>query len=84
LRTTGIEVLYDDRRESLGAKFKDADLIGIPQRLTLTPRSLQRGGVETKARADAESRIVPIDDVVEVVRSKLADLQRIPESEARR
>jgi prolyl-tRNA synthetase len=84
LRTTGVEVLYDDRRESLGAKFKDADLIGIPLRLTLTPRSLERGGVEIKTRADAESHIIPIDDVVEVVRSKLADLQRIPEREARR
>ena len=79
LRSSGVEVLYDDRRESLGAKFKDADLIGIPLRLTLTPRSLQRGGVEIKARGDAESRVVPIDDVVEVVRSKLADLERITE-----
>ena len=76
LGSTGVEVLYDDRRESLGAKFKDADLIGIPLRLTLTPRSLQRGGVEIKARDDAESRIVPVDDVVEAVRSKLADLER--------
>jgi prolyl-tRNA synthetase len=79
LRSSGVEVLYDDRRESLGAKFKDADLIGIPLRLTLTPRSLQRGGVEIKTRGDAESHIVPIDDVVEVVRSKLADLERITE-----
>ena len=79
LRSSGVEVLYDDRRESLGAKFKDADLIGIPLRLTLTPRSLQRGGVEIKVRGDAESHIVPIDDVVEVVRSKLADLERITE-----
>jgi prolyl-tRNA synthetase len=80
LRSSGVEVLYDDRRESLGAKFKDADLIGIPLRLTLTPRSLQRGGVEIKARGEAESHVVPIDDVVEVVRSRLADLERIIES----
>jgi prolyl-tRNA synthetase len=79
LRSTGVEVLYDDRRESLGARFKDADLIGIPLRLTLTPRSLQRGGVEIKARGETESHIVPIDDVVEMVRSKLADLERITE-----
>jgi len=76
LVSAGVEVLYDDRRESLGARFKDADLIGIPLRLTLTPRSLQRGGVEIKARGDTESYIVPIDDVVEVVRGKLADLER--------
>jgi prolyl-tRNA synthetase len=76
LRSAGVEVLYDDRRESLGAKFKDADLIGIPLRLTLTPRSLQRGGVEVKVRGDAESHIIPIDDVVHVVRNKLDDLGR--------
>jgi prolyl-tRNA synthetase len=79
LGSSGVEVLYDDRRESLGAKFKDADLIGLPLRLTLTPRSLQRGGVEVKARDDAESRIVPVDDVVEAVRSMLADLKQGPE-----
>ena len=64
LRSAGVEVLYDDQRESLGAKFKDADLIGVPLRLTLTPRSLQRGGVEVKVRSDTESHIVPIDEVV--------------------
>ena len=79
LRSAGVEVLYDDRRESLGAKFKDADLIGVPIRLTLTPRSLQRGGVEMKVRGDAESHILPIDDVVQIVRSKIADLQRTTE-----
>ena len=79
LRSDGVEVLYDDRRESLGAKFKDADLIGVPIRLTLTPRSLQRGGVEMKVRGDAESHILPIDDVVQIVRSKIADLQRTTE-----
>ena len=84
MRSSGVEVLYDDRRESLGARFKDADLIGIPLRLTLTPRSLQRGGVEIKARGEAESHIVPIDDVVEKVRSRLADLERITEGAAGR
>ena len=76
LRSAGVEVLYDDRRESLGAKFKDADLIGVPIRLTLTPRSLQHGGVELKVRSDAESHIVPTDDVVHIVQSKIADLER--------
>jgi prolyl-tRNA synthetase len=83
LRSAGVEVLYDDRRESLGARFKDADLIGIPLRLTLTVRSLQRGGVEVKVRSDAESQIVSIDEVVEVVQSKIAELQCTLEGEAR-
>jgi prolyl-tRNA synthetase len=84
LRSASVEVLYDDRRESLGAKFKDADLIGIPLRLTLTPRSLQRGGVEVKARSATESHIVSIDEVVRAIRSELADLRRDFESEASR
>jgi prolyl-tRNA synthetase len=75
LVSAGVEVLYDDRRESLGAKFKDADLIGAPIRLTLTPRSLQRGGVEIKARSDAESLIASADEVISVVKGKIADLE---------
>ena len=81
LRSAGVEVLYDDRRESLGSKFKDADLIGIPLRLTLTPRSLQRGGAEVKVRGDAESHVISIDDVVQVVQSKIADLKGTLESD---
>jgi prolyl-tRNA synthetase len=75
LISAGVEVLYDDRRESLGVKFKDADLIGAPIRLTLTPHSLQRGGVEIKARSDAEGSIVSTDEVVSVVKGKIADLE---------
>src|ERR671910_280312 len=70
-----VEVLYDDRPESLGAKFKDADLIGAPIRLSLTPRSLQGGGVEIKARGDAEGFVASIDEVVSVVKGKIADLE---------
>jgi prolyl-tRNA synthetase len=75
LVSAGVEVLYDDRRESLGAKFKDADLIGAPIRLTLTPRSLQKGGVEVKARRDAEGYVVPIEEAVAAVRKEV-DLAR--------
>jgi prolyl-tRNA synthetase len=75
LVSAGVEVLYDDRRESLGAKFKDADLIGAPIRLTLTPRSLQRGGVEIQARSDAESLIASAEEVISVVKGKITDLE---------
>ncbi|MDQ3498102.1 MAG: proline--tRNA ligase [Actinomycetota bacterium] len=75
LVSAGVEVLYDDRRESLGAKFKDADLIGAPIRLTLTPRSLQRGGVEIKARRSSESYIVPIEEAVAAVRKDISGLE---------
>jgi prolyl-tRNA synthetase len=72
LLSAGVEVLYDDRRESLGAKFKDADLIGVPVRLTLTPRSLQRGGVEVKARSDSAGYIVSIEEVVTAVSNEIS------------
>jgi len=75
LVSAGVEVLYDDRRESLGAKFKDADLIGAPIRLALTPRSLQRGGVEVKARCGSEGYLVPIEGAVAAVRTKISDLE---------
>jgi prolyl-tRNA synthetase len=75
LVSAGVEVLYDDRRESLGAKFKDADLIGAPIRLTLTPRSLQRGGVEIKARCGSEGYVVSIEGAVAVVRREISDLE---------
>jgi prolyl-tRNA synthetase len=75
LVSAGVEVLYDDRPESLGAKFKDADLIGAPIRLSLTPRSLQGGGVEIKARGDAEGFVASIDEVISVVKGKIADLE---------
>src|ERR687897_69777 len=73
LVSAGVEVLYDDRRESLGAKFKDADLIGAPIRLTLTPRSMEKGGVEIKARGSSEGHIVPIEGAVAALRREISD-----------
>lgn len=64
LQEVGLEVLYDDRRESPGVKFADADLIGIPWRITVSSRSLQSGGVELKRRSEAEKTIAPLDRVV--------------------
>jgi len=53
-----IEVLYDDREETPGVKFKDADLIGIPLRLTLGERNLKKGLVEIKTRKTGETLLV--------------------------
>ena len=75
LRAAGVEVLYDDRQESLGTKFKDADLIGAPIRLTITPRSLRNGGVEIKLRREDKSRIVPVEKTVTEARRNIAELQ---------
>jgi prolyl-tRNA synthetase len=67
LRDGGIEVLYDDREASSGVKFNDADLIGLPLRLTLGRRSLQEGGVELKRRDSEDRHIVAIDDAPDSV-----------------
>ncbi len=64
LKAAGVEVLYDDR-DGLGAgvKFKDADLIGIPWRVTVSVRSLEAGGVEVKRRNESDRRVVAVDEL---------------------
>jgi prolyl-tRNA synthetase len=59
----GREILYDDRDESPGVKLTDAELIGMPWILTVSPRSLAAGGVEVTRRATGERRTAPIDEV---------------------
>jgi prolyl-tRNA synthetase len=61
LLARGFEVLYDDRSESPGVKFNDADLLGIPFRVTVSPRTLEKGGVEIKRRRDKSAEIVPLE-----------------------
>jgi prolyl-tRNA synthetase len=73
LERAGVEVLYDDRDESAGVKFADADLIGIPLRVTVSKRNLKENAVEIKLRSSPESELVPLDAaaarIVETVRS---------------
>ena len=57
------EILYDDRDESPGVKFADADLLGMPWILTVSPRSLEAGGVEVRDRVTGDKTIRPIEDV---------------------
>lgn len=64
LLVKGIEVLYDDREETPGVKFKDADLIGIPLRLTLGEKNLKKGLVEIKKRKTGEMILVKREEVV--------------------
>ena len=58
LRQAGLCVLFDDRDERPGVAFKDADLLGAPLRLTVSPRALEAGGIEAKWRTAAESEVV--------------------------
>ena len=68
LRGAGIEVLYDDREESAGVKFNDADLLGMPLRLTVSPRTLEKGAVEVKGRREAAGRLVALGEAVREVK----------------
>lgn len=65
LQRAGIEALFDDRAESPGVKFADADLIGLPLRITIAPKSLAAGGAEFKRRDVDAREIVPLGDVVQ-------------------
>ena len=65
MQAARIEILFDDRKESPGVKFADADLIGTPWRATISSRSLQSGGVEVKRRSEAKAEIVPLDGFME-------------------
>jgi len=62
------QVLFDDRRESISAKFKDADLIGVPYRLIVSHRSLERGQVELISRGQRAPRRLPIDGIARALR----------------
>ncbi len=58
----GAELLYDDREESPGVKFTDAELLGMPRILTVSPRSLKAGGVEITDRHTGERRVAPLQE----------------------
>ncbi len=68
----GREIIYDDRDESAGVKFNDADLIGVPLRLTMSSRSIAAGGVEMKRRGAEEYLIVSLEDVEDAITKMLA------------
>ena len=71
LAEAGLEPLYDDRDESAGVKFNDADLLGMPVRLTVSPRTLGQGVVELKRRTDEQATLVARGEVVGRVRELL-------------
>ncbi len=74
LIAAGLEVLFDDRDESPGVKFNDADLIGVPLRLTVGHRALKEGGIEAKLRHESEKSTIPLDEAVEKVKDIIQGL----------
>jgi len=76
LTAAGVEVLLDDREEQApGVKFNDADLIGIPLRLTVGGRSLKQGGAELKRRGAEGAELIPLDQVTERLRGQIAAME---------
>lgn len=73
LRSVGIEVMLDDRDERAGVKFKDADLIGIPMRITVG-KKVTEGLVEFKQRNESNTELVPISDIIDRLKNQLSDL----------
>ena len=72
LEEAGFDVLFDDREEgSAGVKFNDADLLGMPVRVTVSPRSIENGGAEVKRRTIKDANIVPLADATTAVRELL-------------
>ena len=74
LSRSGVEVLLDDRPENPGVKFNDADLIGLPVRLTVGDRSLKKGVVEVRLRNQEDKSEVAVGEVVGAVRGMLESL----------
>jgi prolyl-tRNA synthetase len=70
LEKAGVEVLYDDRDESAGAKFADADLMGVPVRLTVSRKTIEHESVEWKRRVEDESKLVKLAVVTDKLTSK--------------
>jgi prolyl-tRNA synthetase len=75
LTAAGVEVLYDDRGESAGVKFADADLLGMPLRITMGKRSLKEGGAELKRRNRPDKVIVPLAELAAAVKAEIAVLE---------
>lgn len=69
LEKTGVNVLFDDRDESAGKKFADADLIGCPHRVVVSNKSIKSGGIEYKKRTSAEARIIKTDELFKLLAS---------------
>ncbi len=64
----GVDVLYDDRDERPGSKLNNADLIGIPLRIVISSRTLEKGSVEWKERNESDAKGVKLSDVVQLIK----------------
>jgi prolyl-tRNA synthetase len=73
LTENGVEVIVDDRDERAGVKFKDADLIGIPYRVTVGPKRLAEGKMEIKNRRSGDIAILPVSEVAPFLMARIRE-----------
>jgi prolyl-tRNA synthetase len=71
LMAAGIDVLLDDRDDRPGSKFADMELIGIPHRLVIGDRGLEKGSLEYKGRRDADKQDIAVNSAVEYIKGKI-------------
>jgi prolyl-tRNA synthetase len=76
LQKAGIDVILDDRDERPGVKFKDADLVGIPYRVTVGPKGLKEGTVELRRRSDGTTRDLTLEHAAETIVEDVLDERR--------
>ena len=72
LTKLGVEVLYDDRGEKAGSMFSDADLLGIPFRAIVSPKSVENGVCEFKLRTSRDAEMLPLENAAEILKEKVS------------
>jgi prolyl-tRNA synthetase len=77
LEALGLDVMYDDRDERAGVKFKDADLLGAPVRICVGERSLAKGAVEFKLRKTGQMDMIPVAEAVSKAQAVLAEMKAL-------
>jgi prolyl-tRNA synthetase len=75
LWANGVEVLFDDRTERAGVKFADADVIGLPLRITMGRRGFSEGTAELRSRATGETTVIPLKDVMTELRDRITAMR---------
>jgi prolyl-tRNA synthetase len=74
MEAAGLEVLFDDRDERPGVKFKDCDLLGLPLRVVVGPKTLEKGQAEVKERTSKETKFIPLDELVPYLEKRIKEL----------
>jgi prolyl-tRNA synthetase len=72
LTSSGLDVIYDDRDETPGVKFNDADLLGMPLRVTVSPRNVDKGSLEIRPRTASDNELIPLEGAAQTIRNRVS------------